>query len=55
VLEIMGKKKKVTNTVRRSKLEYLGHIMKNGTKYNLLKYIFPGKVLLEEEEHGSRT
>jgi hypothetical protein len=33
------------NTDKGSKLEYLGHIMKNGTKYKLLKSILQGKVL----------
>jgi hypothetical protein len=42
------------NTFKRRKLEYLGHIMRNYTKYKLLKSILKGKVLGERghEEEG---
>jgi hypothetical protein len=41
----MKEKKEVMNTVKKRKLEYLGDIMKNETKYKLLKSILQGKVV----------
>ena len=43
VLKRMDKTKEVTFTVKRRKMKYLGHIMKNN-KYRLLQLIFQGKV-----------
>jgi hypothetical protein len=51
----------MTNTLKRWKLNYPGLIMRNDTKYKLLKSILRGKVLgerkreAEEGYHGSRT
>uniref|UniRef100_A0A8D9AE48 Uncharacterized protein n=1 Tax=Cacopsylla melanoneura TaxID=428564 RepID=A0A8D9AE48_9HEMI len=44
VLRRMGKEKEIMNTVKKRKLEYLGHIMRNEEKYCLLKTILQGKV-----------
>jgi hypothetical protein len=42
------------NTVKRRKLEYLGHIMRNDTKYKLLESIPQGKELEERERKRTR-
>jgi hypothetical protein len=39
----MGMKKEMMNMVKRRKLEYLRHILRNDTKYKLLKFILQGK------------
>jgi len=44
ILERMGKEKEVMETIKRRKLEYLGHIMRNDNKYKLLKSILQEKV-----------
>lgn len=44
VLQKLNKVKEIMLTVKRRKLEYLGHIMRNETKYKLLKCILQGKV-----------
>lgn len=44
VLQKLNKEKEIMLTVKRRKLEYLGHIMRNETKYKLLKCILQGKV-----------
>lgn len=44
VLERIGKQKEIMNTIKRRKLEYLGHIMRNEGKYHLLISILQGKV-----------
>uniref|UniRef100_A0A8D8YAJ6 Uncharacterized protein n=1 Tax=Cacopsylla melanoneura TaxID=428564 RepID=A0A8D8YAJ6_9HEMI len=44
VLQKLNKEKEIIVTVKRRKLEYLGHIMRNETKYKLLKCILQGKV-----------
>jgi hypothetical protein len=44
VLRRVGKEREVMYTIKRRKLEYLGHIMRNSTKYRLLKVILQGKV-----------
>lgn len=44
VLQKLNKEKEIMYTVKRRKLEYLGHIMRNETKYKLLKCILQGKV-----------
>jgi hypothetical protein len=38
------------NTVKKRKLEYLGHIIRNGTKWKLCKSIFLGKELGRGED-----
>ena len=43
VLRRMGKTNDVTFTIKRRKMEYLGHIMRNN-KYRLLQLILQGKV-----------
>jgi hypothetical protein len=43
VLERMGMKKEMMNMVKRRKLEYLRQILRNDTKYKLLKFILQGK------------
>ena len=43
VLRRMGKTKEVTFTVKRRKIEYLGHIMRNN-KYRLLQLFLQGQV-----------
>lgn len=45
LLERMEKEKEVMKTIKRRKLEYLGHIMRNDNKYKLLKSILQGKVV----------
>uniref|UniRef100_A0A8D8SWG1 Uncharacterized protein n=1 Tax=Cacopsylla melanoneura TaxID=428564 RepID=A0A8D8SWG1_9HEMI len=47
VLQRIGKEKEVMNTAKKRKLEYLGHIMRNETKYKLVKSILQGKVFGE--------
>jgi ribosomal 50S subunit-associated protein YjgA (DUF615 family) len=48
----MGKKKEVmTMTVKRRKLEYLGHLMRNDTKCKSLKSILKTR----NKKDGSRT
>jgi len=44
ILERMGKEKVVMKMIKRRKLEYLGHIIRNDKKYKLLKSILQGKV-----------
>lgn len=44
VLERMNKSLEVMNTIKKRKLEYLGHIMRNDNKYGLLKSVLQGKV-----------
>lgn len=44
VLERMNKEREVMNTVKKRKLEYFGHIMRNEKKYDLLITILQGKV-----------
>lgn len=44
VLQKLNKEREIMHTVKRRKLEYLGHIMRNETKYKLLKCILQGKV-----------
>lgn len=44
VLERMEKEKEIMNSVKRRKLEYLGHIMRNEKRYGLLQLILQGKV-----------
>lgn len=44
VLRRMGKEKEVLNTVKTRKLQYLGHIMRNESRYVLLQKILQGKV-----------
>lgn len=57
VVERMRKEKGVTNTIKRRKLEYLGHTMKNYTKYRILKCTPNEKCLgrgdLEEESEDN--
>lgn len=60
VLERMRKEKGVMNTNNRRALEYLGHLIRNDTRYKIFKSIFHEKCLerdaLEEEGyHDSRT
>jgi hypothetical protein len=49
ILERMKKGKEVMYTVKRRKLEYFGHIMRNDTKYRLLQVILQGKVFGRRE------
>uniref|UniRef100_A0A8D8SXR8 Craniofacial development protein 2 n=1 Tax=Cacopsylla melanoneura TaxID=428564 RepID=A0A8D8SXR8_9HEMI len=44
VLQRMKKDKEIMHTIKRRKLEYLGHILRNENKYHLLKCILQGKV-----------
>uniref|UniRef100_A0A8D8VL77 Craniofacial development protein 2 n=2 Tax=Cacopsylla melanoneura TaxID=428564 RepID=A0A8D8VL77_9HEMI len=44
VLQKLDKEKEIMLTVKSRKLEYLGHIIRNETKYELLKSILQGKV-----------
>lgn len=44
VLEQMGKEVEVIRTVKKRKLEYLGHIMRNNDRYRLLQLVLQGKV-----------
>lgn len=48
VLQRLNKETEIIHTVKCRKLEYLGHIMRNETKYKLLKCILQGKA------HGRR-
>ena len=43
ILGSMNKKMEVLNAIKRRKLEYLGHIMRN-KKYNILQIIMQGKI-----------
>ena len=45
VLQQLNKETEIIFNIKRRKLEYLGHIMRNETKYKLLKCILQGKVL----------
>ena len=59
VLRRMDKTKKVTFSVKRRKMEFLGYIMRNN-KYRLLQFILQGKVdgrrtREGEEIGGSKT
>lgn len=40
----MKKEKEVLNTVKSSKIQYLGHIMRNESRFHLLQAILQGKV-----------
>lgn len=44
VLMRMSKEKEILNTIKVRKLEYLGHIMRNENRYQLLQCILQGKV-----------
>lgn len=43
VLQRMGKDREIINTIKKRKIEYLGHIMRN-QKYQLLQLIIQGKI-----------
>lgn len=43
VLRRMNKAKEISNTIKRRKLEYLGHVLR-GDRYNILKLIIQGKI-----------
>lgn len=45
VLRRMDKEREVLNNIKKRKLEYLGHIMRNEHRYSLLQLILQGKVL----------
>ena len=51
VLRRMDKRKEVTFTVKRRKMEYLGHIMRNN-KYRLLPLILQEKLTVGEDREG---
>lgn len=44
ILQRMRKDREVLNTVKRRKLQYLGHVMRNESRYQLLQCILQGKV-----------
>lgn len=44
VLRRMGKEREIVNNVKKRKLEYLGHVMRNEQRYNLLQLILQGKI-----------
>lgn len=44
VLRRMGKEREIINNVKKRKLEYLGHVMRNEQRYNLLQLILQGKI-----------
>jgi len=46
-LRRMGKEMEVPNTVKCCKLQYLGHIMWNESRYQLLQCILQGKVYVK--------
>jgi len=47
-MKIMKKDLEVMNTIKRRKLEYLGHIIRNKSKYHLLKSVHHEKVLWQK-------
>jgi len=44
VLEKMGKQKELLTTIKTRTLEYIGHIMRNNQRYNVLQLILQGKI-----------
>jgi hypothetical protein len=44
ILHRMGKEREIMVTVKKRKLEYLGHIMRNEQRYGLLQLILQGKI-----------
>lgn len=44
VLRRMNKQKEIVNTIKIRKLQYLGHIMRNDSRYSLLQTIIQGKI-----------
>uniref|UniRef100_A0A8D8W5N2 Craniofacial development protein 2 n=2 Tax=Cacopsylla melanoneura TaxID=428564 RepID=A0A8D8W5N2_9HEMI len=45
VLRRMKKEQEIMNTIKCRKMQYLGHIMRNGARYSLLQSILQGKIL----------
>lgn len=50
VLALMGKHVEVLNGVKKRKLEYLGHVMRN-KKYNLLRLVIQDKIVRKLTEN----
>jgi hypothetical protein len=44
VLEGIGKQKELLTTIKARKLEYIGHIIRNNQRYNILQLILQGKI-----------
>jgi len=44
VLERMGKQKELLTTIITRKLEYIGHILRNNQRYNILRLILQGMI-----------
>jgi len=51
VRERMKKDLEVINTTKKRKLEYLGHIMRNESKYHLLRSVLQGKDHQKESKY----
>ena len=49
ILQWMNKEKGIVNTIKTSKLQYLGHIMRNPQRYQLQQVVFQGKVMGRRE------
>ena len=45
ILQWMNKEKEIVHTIKTSKLRYLGHIMRNPQRYQLLQVVLQGKVM----------
>uniref|UniRef100_A0A8D8SHV0 Craniofacial development protein 2 n=1 Tax=Cacopsylla melanoneura TaxID=428564 RepID=A0A8D8SHV0_9HEMI len=55
VLRRMNKEAELVNIIKTRKLQYLGHIMRNEHRYELLQSILQGKILAKEDQDAEES